>query len=356
MCRGPSLISLAILLASLLCASACPTSVSVAPTEPAAKPQTEPQPTPSGPRHARMSGTIVLHADPGASFHRLELLPDPTTSTERIVELLEARDGWWRVRTLLPREVMALGLDAGMGVAVLSLEGWVEASFVVELAPGSAIASVQPSASQAPAEAAAPSAPMQFGARAGTQVLWPDGRVAGAVIEDHYFHFPASNRMSESPEGMRTMWCHERRAAPGLGVLQGWLCSSEQDAKDGASVDPRVAVALDQPSPHPEQGGGEVRGALDKDIIRRMVRAHINEVRSCYNDGLLKDPALTGRVAIEFVITGDGSVGSAFVVEDNLSDAQVGQCIAKAVQTWRFPKPLGGGNVIVTYPFNLVPG
>jgi hypothetical protein len=343
-------------LLALLLTSACPTSVIVAPTEQVAQAQTEPEPTPSGPRHARMTGTIVLHADPGATIHRLELIPGPATSTERIVELLEARDGWWRVRTLLPREVMALGLDAGMGVAVLSLEGWVEARHVVEVAPGSAIASVQPPTSETPAEAATGLAPMQFGVRAGTQVLWPDGRVAGAVIEDHYFHFPASGRTSESPEGMRTLWCHERRAAPGLGVVQGWLCSSEQVVKEGAFVDPRVVVALDQPSPHPDSGGGEVKGALDKDIIRRMVRAHINEVRSCYNDGLLKDPALTGRVAIEFVIKGDGSVGSAVVVEDNLADAQVGQCIAKAVQTWRFPKPLGGGNVIVTYPFNLVPG
>jgi hypothetical protein len=303
-----------------------------------------------------MSGTIVLHADPGATIHRLELIPGPATSTERIVELLEARDGWWRVRTLLPREVMSLGLDAGMGIAVLSLEGWVEAQHVVEVPPGSAIVSVLPPASETSIQAATGTAPMKFGVRAGTAVLWPDGRVAGEVVEDHWFHFPATDRRSESPDGLRTLWCHERRAAPGLGAVQGWLCSAELEAKDGAAVDMRVAVALDQPSPHPAEAAAVVQGALDKDIIRRMVRAHINEVRSCYNAGLLNDPTLTGRVAIEFVIKGDGLIGSALVTEDTLTDAQVGECIAKAVQTWRFPKPLGGANVIVTYPFNLVPG
>jgi hypothetical protein len=356
MCRGPSLISLRFVLASLLCGSACLPSATVAPTEPVAEAEPEVAPTPTPPRHARMTGTIVLHADPRVSDDRLVLIQGQGTSSERIVELLEVRDGWWRVRTLLPREVMALGLDAGMGVAVLSLEGWVEAAHVVEVAPGSAIASVPPSASATPAAVPPDSILMQFAVRAGTKVLWPDGRVAGEVVEDHYFHFPATGRMRESPDGLITVWCHERREAPGLGVVQGWLCSSEQDAKDAKSVDKRVAVALDQPGPQPDVGGSKVEGALDKDIIRRIVRAHLNEVRSCYNAGLQKDPALTGRVSINFVIKGDGAVGSAVIADDNLPDPEVGKCIAKAVQTWRFPKPLGGGNVVVTYPFTLVPG
>lgn len=98
----------------------------------------------------------------------------------------------------------------------------------------------------------------------------------------------------------------------------------------------------------------KVTGALDKDIIRRVVRGHINEVRSCYNKGLAKNPSLQGRVAVNFVITSTGKVGSAVVQESSLKgDTSVGNCIKKAVKRWKFPKPRGGGNVIVTYPFNL---
>lgn len=98
----------------------------------------------------------------------------------------------------------------------------------------------------------------------------------------------------------------------------------------------------------------KVTGALDKDIIRRVVRGHINEVRSCYNKGLAKNPNLQGRVAINFVITSTGKVGSAVVQETSLKgDTAVANCIKKAVKRWKFPKPRGGGNVIVTYPFNL---
>lgn len=100
----------------------------------------------------------------------------------------------------------------------------------------------------------------------------------------------------------------------------------------------------------------EVQGALDRDIIRRIVRARINEVRSCYNAGLTKDPNLQGRVSVNFVITGTGKVGSSVVQESTLKDSSVANCVAKAVKRWQFPKPRGGGNVIVTYPFNLSPG
>lgn len=108
--------------------------------------------------------------------------------------------------------------------------------------------------------------------------------------------------------------------------------------------------------PKVRQAKAKVQGALDRDIIRRIVRAHINEVRSCYNAGLTKNPNLQGRVAINFVITGTGKVGTAVVQESSLKDKSVGNCIAKAVKRWKFPKPQGGGNVIVTYPFNLSSG
>jgi TonB family protein len=98
-----------------------------------------------------------------------------------------------------------------------------------------------------------------------------------------------------------------------------------------------------------------VVGDLDKDIIRRIVRAHINEVRSCYNQGLTKNRQLGGRVALDFTIGANGKVESATVAETTLSDATVGECMAKAAKRWTFPKPTGGGSVTVGYPFNLSP-
>jgi TonB family protein len=98
-----------------------------------------------------------------------------------------------------------------------------------------------------------------------------------------------------------------------------------------------------------------VKGALDKDVIRRIVVAHINEVRHCSDQGLVRDPDLEGRVAVQFTIGPTGRVPVAVVKESSLGDPHVGTCIAKAVKRWSFPEPAGGGNVVVTYPFQLAP-
>ena len=98
-------------------------------------------------------------------------------------------------------------------------------------------------------------------------------------------------------------------------------------------------------------------GCLDKEVIRRVVRSHINEVRHCYNQGLVRDPNLEGRVAVQFRIDARGSVQSSFVGDSSIEDASVERCIANAVKRWRFPAAPGRmGSVIVTYPFVLAPG
>lgn len=108
--------------------------------------------------------------------------------------------------------------------------------------------------------------------------------------------------------------------------------------------------------PRVRQAKATVKGSLDKDIIRRIVRAHINEVRHCYNKGLTKDPALKGKVTVDFTIGSTGKVTASSVSSTTLSDKAVGTCIAAAAKRWKFPSPTGGGVVVVKYPFSLEPG
>ncbi len=108
---------------------------------------------------------------------------------------------------------------------------------------------------------------------------------------------------------------------------------------------PKVRIANVETSP-----------GIDKEIIRRVIRSHLMEVRGCYNQGLVRDPNLNGRVAIQFTIGSTGSVAAAVVAETSLDDAGVGNCVAKSVKRWKFPKPDNGGSTIVTYPFVLSPG
>ncbi len=100
-------------------------------------------------------------------------------------------------------------------------------------------------------------------------------------------------------------------------------------------------------------GTASVRGSLDKEIIRRIIRRHINEVKFCYEKELAKKPDLYGRVIVQFTIAGSGQVVASVVQQSTMNNPSVEQCIAGALRRWEFPKPQGGGIVIVSYPFVL---
>lgn len=106
-------------------------------------------------------------------------------------------------------------------------------------------------------------------------------------------------------------------------------------------------------APQVVAGRAEVRGSLDKEIIRRIIRQHINEVKYCYMKELQAKPDLYGRVVIQFTIAATGQVVASVVQQSTMNNAQVDSCIAGAVRRWLFPKPKGGGIVIVSYPFVL---
>lgn len=105
--------------------------------------------------------------------------------------------------------------------------------------------------------------------------------------------------------------------------------------------------------PQVRQGKPTVTGSLDKDIIRRIVRAHINEVRSCYNATLVKDPTVAGKLSVNIEVGKDGKVIKVEILDDEIG-YDFGKCVAKAAGRWTFPKAEAGFSF--TYPFQLAPG
>ena len=105
--------------------------------------------------------------------------------------------------------------------------------------------------------------------------------------------------------------------------------------------------------PQIRSGVADVRGSLSKEVIRRVVQRHINEVKFCYEQELNSRPDLQGRVTVSFIIAPTGAVQSATVADSSLGNRGVETCIAGAVRRWTFPSPEGGGVVVVSYPFML---
>lgn len=98
-----------------------------------------------------------------------------------------------------------------------------------------------------------------------------------------------------------------------------------------------------------------IMGSLDREVVRRVVRTHTAQVRYCYERRLVANPGLAGQLSLRFVIGADGQVKQVTVQNDGLGDADVASCLTARAKTWQFPKPAGGGIVIVTYPFRFAP-
>ncbi|MBX7231126.1 MAG: AgmX/PglI C-terminal domain-containing protein [Bdellovibrionales bacterium] len=96
-----------------------------------------------------------------------------------------------------------------------------------------------------------------------------------------------------------------------------------------------------------------VEGGLDKDQIAAVIQRNIGQILYCYEKGLQVQTHLTGRVSVRFVINPRGQVATAGINSSSLKSSSVEGCILNKLRGWQFPKPIGGVNVKVTYPFVL---
>ena len=97
------------------------------------------------------------------------------------------------------------------------------------------------------------------------------------------------------------------------------------------------------------------QGRLPPELIQSIIRAHYDKFRHCYEAGLGRNPHLTGRVAVRFVIGEDGGVSMSSITENTLRDCQVAACVRDQFNGLSFPPP-SGGVVTVIYPILLEPG
>jgi outer membrane biosynthesis protein TonB len=74
-------------------------------------------------------------------------------------------------------------------------------------------------------------------------------------------------------------------------------------------------------------------------------------ISACYRRELKNDRYLGGKIVVKFVIAKDGSVSRVSTKSSTMRNSAVESCINNRFGTFKFPKPKGGGIVIVSYPF-----
>lgn len=96
-----------------------------------------------------------------------------------------------------------------------------------------------------------------------------------------------------------------------------------------------------------------VESGLDRDQIAAVVQKNMGQIIYCYEMGLQSQPSLKGRLSADWVINARGGVNTASIGHSSVGDAKVESCITSKIRNWKFPKPIGGVNVDVSYPFEL---
>lgn len=96
-------------------------------------------------------------------------------------------------------------------------------------------------------------------------------------------------------------------------------------------------------------------GGLSRYAINATIAKYLSQVRRCYESELNKYPNLEGLVTVAFEIGGSGMLNWSRVQKSSLGSKTVEKCITTKMMKWKFPKPKGGVNVKVDYPFMLRP-
>ncbi len=102
-----------------------------------------------------------------------------------------------------------------------------------------------------------------------------------------------------------------------------------------------------------DPGGAEesFEGSIDREAVRRAIRAILNEIKNCYERRLQSNSSLGGKVVIRFTIGDQGRVRQASTKSTTLNDATVENCVATRIRAQRFPDPPEGTVAEVDYPF-----
>lgn len=83
--------------------------------------------------------------------------------------------------------------------------------------------------------------------------------------------------------------------------------------------------------------------------VRRVVRNKKRQLHACYATGRARNPSLSGRLDLEFMVGSHGKVTFGIVARSTADDHRFEQCVIRAIRRSQFPEPTDGLNTTVTH-------
>ena len=98
----------------------------------------------------------------------------------------------------------------------------------------------------------------------------------------------------------------------------------------------------------------KILGAVDPELIRKLLREYIPHFRHCYQKELIRNPNLSGIFDLDFQITSKGRGSSLRITNSKTRFTNNGLgCLKSVIKKIKFPRPRGGGTVDVVQPLNF---
>ena len=94
----------------------------------------------------------------------------------------------------------------------------------------------------------------------------------------------------------------------------------------------------------------KIRGGMSREDVKRIIEQHLDEITYCYETALISNPAIKGKITMEWKILMSGAVGEVRIKSSTIKSPEIYGCIKSAIKTWQFPRPVGN-EVVVSYPF-----
>jgi hypothetical protein len=158
----------------------------------------------------------------------------------------------------------------------------------------------------------------------------------------------SSSRLARDPEAQPPAQPAERDAAHGHAHGEAAAPRPAQPQKPSAMArHPPTGSPPRKPTQLDDRGSP---GELDRDIVRRYIGFHLDQVRHCYEEQRIARPALVGTVHAQFTIAPQGSVATSVAAG---LDGEVASCVAGVIKDIAFPR--SGVGVQVSYPFHFQP-
>ena len=93
------------------------------------------------------------------------------------------------------------------------------------------------------------------------------------------------------------------------------------------------------------------KGIISKEIVAKMVNGKMDLVLSCYENALIENPKIEGKIVYEWYINSSGKVETVDILYSNVKSKNLEQCIKNTIKTYNY-KILGDGcNAQIRYPF-----